>query len=405
MSLRREQWSVCLASSFLLAACSAPSGTPERANGGGEAAGAVAKKLVSDESPGLLPADIEGGGGSTCVVTVNGRLACAGNNTNAQLGDDTFVNRTSPVLTVNLTNVTQASTGIVHSCAVHSGGRVACWGSNASGQLGTGNSTSLSSTPVEVVGLTDAVRVMVDRAHSCALRANGEVWCWGANDTRQLGDGTTVSRNVPGPVTGVAGAIDVTVGQRHGCALLANGTAKCWGSNDFGQLGDLTTTSRSVATTVGNFSNFTALAAGAFFTCGVLSGGGAACWGANGSGQLGAGNVSTLRATPALVPGLAGAVDIDLGAFHACARLSSGQVSCWGDNAQGGLGDGTFTNRAVPGLVTGITDAVKLTSGFNFNCIINQASQASCWGGNFSGQLATGNNEHAPTPVPFGAIP
>ncbi|MCU0681188.1 MAG: hypothetical protein MUF34_02825 [Polyangiaceae bacterium] len=91
-----------------------------------------------------LPVDIEGGG-STCAVTVAGRLACVGNNTNGQLGDDTFVNRGTPVLTVNLANVTQASTGIVHSCAVHSGGRVACWGANGSGQLGTGNNEHATS--------------------------------------------------------------------------------------------------------------------------------------------------------------------------------------------------------------------------------------------------------------------
>jgi alpha-tubulin suppressor-like RCC1 family protein len=354
---------------------------------------------------GTLPVDIEGGGGSTCAVTVTERLACVGNNTNGQLGDGTFINRTNVVYTVNLTNVTQASTGIVHSCAVHSGGRVSCWGTNASGQLGTGTNTS-SPTPVDVVGLTDAVRVMVDNAHSCALRANGEVWCWGGNDELQLGDGTTVdSRNVPAPVVGVANAVDVTVGQRHSCALIANGTARCWGNNDFGQLGDLTTTSRNVSVQVGNFANFTALAAGAFFTCGVLSDGGAACWGANGSGQLGAGTVNILRATPERVLNLTGAVDIDLGAFHACARLGSGRISCWGDNAQGGLGDGTFINRAVPGLVNGVTNAVKLTSGFNFACIINPTNQAFCWGGNGSGQLGTGNNNHTTGPVPFGPIP
>ncbi|HEU4404122.1 MAG TPA: hypothetical protein VFS43_02340 [Polyangiaceae bacterium] len=115
----------------------------------------IAKELAANESPSTLPADIEGGGGSTCAVTVTGRLACVGSNTNGQLGDGAFVNRTTPVLTANLANVTQASTGIVHSCAVHSGGRVACWGTNASGQLGPGNNNHTTGpAPFGAISLT-----------------------------------------------------------------------------------------------------------------------------------------------------------------------------------------------------------------------------------------------------------
>jgi alpha-tubulin suppressor-like RCC1 family protein len=56
---------------------------------------------------------------------------------------------------------------------------------------------------VSVPGISDAIDLATGAKHTCVLRANGEVWCWGNNDHGQLGDGTTLRRFDPVRVIGL----------------------------------------------------------------------------------------------------------------------------------------------------------------------------------------------------------
>ena len=90
-----------------------------------------------------------------------------------------------------------------HTCAVRNDGTVRCWGNNGSGQLGDTSFTDRP-TPVAVGGLTTAVAVSAgSTCHTCALLADGTVRCWGDNDYGQLGDGTTTNGATPVPVAGI----------------------------------------------------------------------------------------------------------------------------------------------------------------------------------------------------------
>jgi len=147
--------------------------------------------------------------------------------------------------------ISPASGGYAHVCAIASGA-LYCWGDNGYGQLGNG-STASSSAPVAVTATGSGVlagksvqEIKVGLRHSCARAANG-VYCWGLNGNGQLGDGNTGSSNVPVTVKQEVGKLSdsnvagIGAGANRGCAVINDGRTFCWGVNDTGQIGDGTT--------------------------------------------------------------------------------------------------------------------------------------------------------------------
>ncbi|MFZ1439305.1 MAG: RCC1 repeat-containing protein, partial [Candidatus Microthrix subdominans] len=287
------------------------------------------------------------------------------------------------------------SAGGNHTCVVRGNGTVACWGDNAAGWLGDGTTTG-SSVPVGVVGITDAIAVTNSDYQSCALHADGRVSCWGFNGQGQLGNGTTTASSVPVPVTGVTNATAVAIGNTHSCALLADGGVSCWGYNVNGELGNGTTVPLStVPVPVTGITNATALAANAFHSCAVLADGGVECWGGNNYGQLGNGT-SLQSNVPVAVTGLTDATDLAVGYYHSCAIVGGGGAACWGQGGYGQLGDGVRPSFAlVPVAVSGITDATALIAGDRHTCAILGNGDMSCWGSNWFGQLGNGTNDES----------
>lgn len=136
------------------------------------------------------------------------------------------------------------SSGRQHACAVRTDGTVRCWGRNYDGQLGDGT-TKDRHKPRDVVGLTDVVQVAAGSVHSCALRANGRVRCWGHNNLGQVGTGAFSDPVLTQtPVVQLQNVAAIAAGRDHSCALRQNGTVRCWGRNTHGALGDGTTIPR-----------------------------------------------------------------------------------------------------------------------------------------------------------------
>ncbi len=58
-----------------------------------------------------------------------------------------------------------------------------------------------------VRGVQDAVSVAAGVRHTCAIREDGSVVCFGANGDGRLGDGTTTDRETAVPVPGLSGLL------------------------------------------------------------------------------------------------------------------------------------------------------------------------------------------------------
>jgi alpha-tubulin suppressor-like RCC1 family protein len=278
----------------------------------------------------------------------------------------------------------------------------------------------VSPTEARAGTLAGVAQVSAGAVHTCARMTGGTVRCWGSDFYGQSGDGTAGGANqVPVTVTGLTGVTSIAAGTYTTCALLTNKHVRCWGRNQSGALGNGSGAAQSAVpvtvkavTGTGPLANVTQLAGGFGHFCARLTSGQAVCWGNNEYRQLGDGT-NTSRARPVRVKGVLGSgqsvltnvTQIAVGATHSCFRLSSGQARCVGNNVGGSLGDGTETERSLPVAVrkpTGsgnLTGITSLTAGSQHTCALLTTRQVRCWGSNFTGQVGDNTNATRRRPV------
>ncbi|KAG1697351.1 hypothetical protein DVH05_016633 [Phytophthora capsici] len=253
---------------------------------------------------------------------------------------------------------TSIAAGIEHSCAIHTqsyddvGGRVVCWGVDNGGQ---------SSPPPG-----DFIQVSTGRLHSCGIRIDETIECWG----------------VGAPVTQPEGLFEqVSSGDFHSCGIMKDQTVHCWG------------------TAAGGISNapsgkFVQVSCGKDFSCAIATDGTVKCWGENGHGQLNVDPTTRFRQISAS-PG-----------DFACGVTEDNSLSCWGDNHRNQANpptDGKFilvsTSRLAAcalkidktaicwgmrsGVIAAPTDVQfdELTLGWNHGCGIRfEDGGVQCWG-------------------------
>ena len=283
-----------------------------------------------------------------------------------------------------------------HSCVV-TGGRVYCWGANDKGQLGNGEGDSRD-TPDVIAGDIDFAQVVAGIEHSCGLSRSSDAYCWGSNERGQLGDATPASRSAPVRVAGNVSFQMIRAGQRHNCGLTNGGDIACWGNNEKGQIGDGSLNNRSSPVMIKAPVKFIALSAGWNHTCGLSYEGAAFCWGDNSAGQLGDDSRSAHR-TPEPVAGALKFTSISAGSTHTCAVTEAREAYCWGRNDAGQLGSGGATDANIPVRVDTPVRFASVSVGGSYSCGRTTSGQAWCWGRNTYGQLGDGTTASHDQPV------
>ncbi len=271
-------------------------------------------------------------------------------------GNPTPVSYPTPYTVINNTNAVSVAIGLRHSLSLLDDGTVLAWGNNTNGCTSEIYPTfPITCTPTDVTLPGCAVAISAGVNFSMALLADGKIWTWGSDNVGQLGNGLGNSTtNIPVQVSGITTAIAISAGAEHAIALLADGTVWAWGKGGEGQLGN--------GFTGNNFSPVQ-----------VLSG---------------------------VATSLTNVVQIDAGSYHNIVLKSDNTVWTWGNNLDGQLGIGTYSqsNFAVnsSGLSSGTQ--IDIAAGEGFTMVLNNGGSTKVVGSNDRSRLGLNTPTSAPWP-------
>ena len=196
----------------------------------------------------------------TVAIKGDGTLWAWGRNVYGALGDGTAgvlgqdsnsANKDTPTQeSTGATNWATIAAGEFHTVALKSDGTLWAWGANFEGQLGDGTFVGKSTPTQELTGAANWSAIAAGQGHTVALKSDGTLWAWGFNYRGQLGDGHTpppnqsiIHKSTPAQeITGATNWSAIAAGGDHTIALKSDGTLWAWAYNNVGQLGDGTTT-------------------------------------------------------------------------------------------------------------------------------------------------------------------
>jgi hypothetical protein len=364
----------------------------------------VAGDLGAESDPAVLAwtvvygwGEVATGGDFTCGLTTDGRAWCWGHNGVGELGDGTEESRPFPTPVASDARWTRIAPGMSHTCGIQRDGSLWCWGYNHMGQLGTGDQEP-SSLPVQVGDADDWIDVDGQEMYTCGIRDGGTLWCWGHHGFDPEG---SVSPDdlvlYPTRVGSFSGWRTLSAGYSHSCVLRSDGSLYCWGFNGDGQLGLPTVESTATPLIVEPGSSWLHVSAGGMHTCAIRSDRTLWCWGRNDWQQVSEDPSPTVP-EPVQVGEHADWVSVSAAGVSTCA-FRDDAAWCWGNNWSGQLGREPDDGTAEHELLLSRSDMRGLSTKAAHGCVHHDDGTAQCWGSNYSGQLGAGLTVEWSAPV------
>ena len=295
--------------------------------------------------------------------------------------------------------VVDSQTKFLPKAALDKNNNLWAWGAtSSSGQLGN-NTTNDSSIPVSVFFSSPAQQVTSSTSGNTALLDyDGLAWSFGLNAYGELGDGTTTNRSSPVSVLGANQFVTISGLNIIGgfAALDMSGKAWTWGSGKNGALGDGTTQHRSSPVSVLTAANFVSIEGG----LAIDTNNNCWSWGDNSLGSVGDGTTQNRSAPVQIVGNFNNNVMFIANSGYSRFVLDSdGYCYSWGNNTNGGLGDGTTNHRSAPVSVIGNHKFKKVASSNGVTLALDVEGIIWAWGYNFYGNLGTGSTTAYSSPV------
>lgn len=299
--------------------------------------------------------DVAAGRNHSLVLLADGTVWAFGANTAGQLGLGATMDATphpTPTQIPGLTAITGLGAGASDASLASNPSGLWTFGDNASGQLGTGDTTNRNTPVLALAGTAETAIAggAMGPDHALVVLSDGQVSGVGANDHGQLGTGDTTARTSLGTaVVGLTGVRQVVAGDGFSLAVKTDGLVYGFGADDVGQLGtgDATGADQTQPVLVPGLAQIETLSAGNAFALTRKADGTVQAFGDNTAGQLGQGTTGGFSRTPVTVSGPGGVILAAAGGASGLVHNQAGNVWAFGGNSAGQLGTGNTTNRST----------------------------------------------------------
>ncbi len=371
-------------------------------------------------------ADIRAGDLSTCALMEGtGDLRCWGVRWGGRLGTKHSNNNRgdqSGEMPPPKATLGEATVSIAHSgsgtCIVNAAKQLKCFGWGGHGKHGLGfTGDAGSSVFPDTLGYNDIGGdvAIVDsfHEHTCAVRTDGKMLCWGRNNNGQLGLGTTTSTgastpNSQGVIPLPESVVGISGGDRFTCAIFESGRVRCWGLGQQGRIGQtLHVGHKERVDSLGPVplgQDVKAFNAAENSTCAILADDSMKCFGSSWKGRLGIPNETIAYGeSSANPPSASPGVQIGFtpktafGALSSCAVSNTGAVKCWGNgsysvNGQGNTSDiGVTDHPSDHAAIPFSQAAIQADSHGKVACAVFDNNTVQCWGDGSKENLGYGN--------------